>query len=136
MAKPKTQRARATPVIPVASGADPNPVGHPHVTGPEPGSAAGPASAPLAQVLAAQAAPLDRDGDGRPGGSDALHPYAVLLAPHGGISAGAVVHGPRPAIAALVDASAARMATLTDLDIAGVHVHALPCSTTPATPET
>lgn len=70
--------------------------------------------------------PPDNNGDGQPGGSDALEPYAVLLEPHAGIDAGKIVYGPAAAVAALVDASAARMATPDDLAIAGVHVHALP----------
>lgn len=106
---------------PCAVGAEPGP-------DPDVHPLADPLTPPLAPEKAAapRATPPDNNGDGQPGGSDALPPYAVLLAPHAGVRAGAVVHGPRAAITALVDASAARMATAADIAIAGVHVHALP----------
>lgn len=112
--RPTTPGGPNPPVIPpspaavlLASGESP----------PEPGSDAAPDPDP--------AGPPDLNGDGDPGGSDALEPFAVLLAPHGRHRGGSVVYGPRETITALIDASAARMATPTDIAIAGVHVRAL-----------
>lgn len=73
--------------------------------------------------------PPDNNGDGHPGGSDALEPYAVLRAPVRGVPAGHVVYGPREDIAQLVGTGEARLADEADLAIAGVHVRALPSLT-------
>lgn len=120
MAKPKTPPAGGEPpVIPPTPGAVLTPSVH----------GAGPVAEPGSEPPAPRAGPPDRDADGRPGGSDPLHPCAVLLAPHAGLAGGLIVCGPRAAIAALVDASAARMATPTDLAIAGGIAHPLPTET-------
>ncbi|MDP1738913.1 MAG: hypothetical protein Q8L23_15910 [Caulobacter sp.] len=88
-----------------------------------PAAAEGP---PPSEPGSAVITPPDRDGDGAPGGSDALQPYAVLLTEVAGLPRGVVVYGPAPAIAALIDDGQARAALEPDIALAGVHVHALP----------
>ena len=85
--------------------------------------------APSASEPSSGPTPPDNNGDGQPGGSDALQPYAVLRATVRGVPAGHVVYGPREEIDQLVETGEARLADEADLAIAGVHVRALPSLT-------